>query len=139
MLSPRFARFERWRREVVPDLRLQLDVWGAEIYLMLSTAQKTLWMQEQQTQDLLRVKPDTDRQAAAAGAIVESMRGILQDALSNVQRLYEKRYQQVEVSMATEFVWFRCGSGVLLLLGGCFNTTPYGGSAKYDPSQFQCR
>ncbi|GLI64488.1 hypothetical protein VaNZ11_007687 [Volvox africanus] len=29
--DPRFARFERWRCEVIPDLRIQLDVWSRSL------------------------------------------------------------------------------------------------------------
>ncbi|GIL56880.1 hypothetical protein Vafri_12121 [Volvox africanus] len=29
--DPRFARFERWRGEVIPDLRTQLDVWSRSL------------------------------------------------------------------------------------------------------------
>jgi hypothetical protein len=117
----RFARFERWRREVVPDLRMQMDVWGAEVYGIIAAADQALWAQEQQ---LLQLQQQSARgtsgssqtggsrvsdassehgierqdAAEAAAALAMSMQGVLQDAVANVQRLYDKRYQQVEVS-----------------------------------------
>jgi curved DNA-binding protein CbpA len=40
--DPRFARFERWRREVLPDLNLALDVWTAEVLRVIQEEESTL-------------------------------------------------------------------------------------------------
>ncbi|WIA10694.1 hypothetical protein OEZ85_010874 [Tetradesmus obliquus] len=130
--DPRFARFERWRREVVPDLRMAMDVWGAEVFGIITAADQALWVQEQQLLQLQQQPARSssssssngsssdgvlcvsdasrDRQEAAetAAALVASMQGILQDAIANVQRLYDKRYQQVEVRYPAypSLVWY---------------------------------
>ncbi|KAF6242160.1 hypothetical protein COO60DRAFT_228757 [Scenedesmus sp. NREL 46B-D3] len=125
--DPRFARFERWRREVVPELRMQMDVWGAEVYGILSAADQILWSLEQQLPQQQPVSStrsssnadsslassssssSTHQEAAeTAAALVASMDGALQDAVANVQRLYDKRYQQVEVRYPAypSLVWY---------------------------------
>ncbi|WIA30737.1 hypothetical protein OEZ86_000804 [Tetradesmus obliquus] len=121
--DPRFARFERWRREVVPDLRMAMDVWGAEVFGIITAADQALWAQEQQllqlqqqpassgSEDIRRAasaSSEWQMAAEAAAAQVASMQGVLQDAVANVQRLYEKRYQQVEVRYPAypSLVWY---------------------------------
>ncbi|GLC46240.1 hypothetical protein PLESTB_001538800 [Pleodorina starrii] len=50
--DPRFARFERWRREVLPDLHIQLDVWSRGLEGYLAAWRASL---EQREQNLARL------------------------------------------------------------------------------------
>eukprot|EP00879_Flechtneria_rotunda_P012470 GHRR01013022.1.p1 GENE.GHRR01013022.1~~GHRR01013022.1.p1 ORF type:complete len:285 (+),score=89.91 GHRR01013022.1:277-1131(+) len=126
--DPRFARFERWRQELVPDLHMQLDVWTAEIQLIVGTADKALWVQEQQCLQLLTAMSkaattpissaglqqygqQAEQQLSSSEAVqlaCQAMGDLLQDAIANVQRLYDKRYEQVEARYPAypAIVWF---------------------------------
>jgi hypothetical protein len=100
---------------------MQMDVWGAEVYGIIAAADQALWALEQQllqlqqqpssitisstassssnsssTEDSSR-NGDELEAGETATALAASMQGALQDAVANVQRLYDKRYQQVEV------------------------------------------
>jgi hypothetical protein len=106
---------------------MQMDVWGAEVYGVIAAADQAMWALEQQLLQLLQQQQQQpsssttsrttsskckdnstedgsrhcgEQQIAAetAAALAASMQGALQDAVANVQRLYDKRYQQVEVS-----------------------------------------
>jgi hypothetical protein len=85
---------------------MQMDVWGAEVYGIIAAADQALWAQEQQLLQLQQQQQagsngtagsDCQQAAETAAALLASMQGALQDAAGNVQRLYDKRYQQVEV------------------------------------------
>jgi uncharacterized phage infection (PIP) family protein YhgE len=166
--DPRFARFYRWRSEVLPDLQEILDEWSAEVQQIIDEAEATLSAQQQLLQLVVSLQQigqrsekfathDSAGHAKAAagakaaataeaapdavthaqgllqvtstevayqsqqeqqqqwlqevsemshcqqyelmGALLSSMRGQVQDAAANISRLYDKRYQQVEVSM----------------------------------------
>jgi hypothetical protein len=101
---------------------MQMDVWGAEVYGIIAAADQALWALEQQLLQLQQQPSSNTISSTAsssnnssrtedsskngdeleagetAAALAASMQGALQDAVANVQRLYDKRYQQVEVS-----------------------------------------
>lgn len=122
--SPRFARFERWRREVLPDLDRQLDVWTAEVDALLADAHAALLLQDQRFRSLMmQSAPPASRQlgsldcldgptAAAAGRqealqdVHGVMAGALADAVANVGRLHDKRFEQLQGRYAyPDIVW----------------------------------
>ena len=108
--DPRFARFERWRREVVPDLREQLAVWTQEINLILSEADSKLQQLHASAQALSRgldptAEPLADarsknssRSGSSAAAKAELL-GAIEEMKAKVQRQYDKRYEQVQVGV----------------------------------------
>jgi hypothetical protein len=69
--DPRFARFERWRREVLPDLNVALDVWTAEVLRVIQEAEATLCQLQEAA---------TAAAAAAAAAAPGGTRGRSVDA-----------------------------------------------------------
>jgi hypothetical protein len=99
---------------------MQMDVWGAEVYGIIAAADQAMWALEQQLLQLQQQpgsrtagsatsssngksstgysSSEGQEAAEAAAALAANMQGALQDAVANVQRLYDKRYQQVEVS-----------------------------------------
>jgi hypothetical protein len=113
--DPRFARFERWRREVIPDLREQLAVWTQEINLMLSEAESKL-QQIQATakafndaKQVVLTQPPSPEELGTASSTASSTTSEHQAAVqaellaavaelrAKVQRQYDKRYEQVQV------------------------------------------
>lgn len=99
--DPRFARFYRWRREVIPDLEIALDEWTEQVNGIVKSADKELWDMERQCLQLLRgqlpvsIEPTAAQEAAAA--MISSMQGLIQDAGNNIKRQHSKRYEQVQV------------------------------------------
>lgn len=49
LLLPMACRFERWRREIMPDLNAQLDVWTHEVMDLVDAAEAALSRQVQVT------------------------------------------------------------------------------------------
>lgn len=49
LLLPMACRFERWRREIMPDLNAQLDVWTHEVMDLVDAAEAALSRQVQET------------------------------------------------------------------------------------------
>jgi len=100
------CRFERWRREIMPDLNMQLDVWTQEVMQLLQSAESVLVLQEQEfCSFMVQAAPpaataaliDWQSSSTSAGSsrpgvdnIVSRMRGTLSEAVANVQRLHDK-------------------------------------------------
>lgn len=101
--DPRFARFHRWRREVIPDLEVALDEWTGQVTAIVDAAEKELWSKDHLYRQLTREQAAADdgcsasSTSEAAAAVIDSMWGVLQDALASIQRQYDKRYEQVQV------------------------------------------
>ncbi|GIM12449.1 hypothetical protein Vretimale_15803 [Volvox reticuliferus] len=60
--DPRFARFERWRREVIPDLRIQLDVWSRSLDGYLAAWRASVEKRERSLERLYSACTDSFRQ-----------------------------------------------------------------------------
>lgn len=100
--DPRFARFYRWRSEVIPDLQIALAEWTAQVSDITDAASRALSELEQQLHLLDAECSDADISISGAHSmltanIVSSMQGVVQDAVANIQRQYDKRYEQVQV------------------------------------------
>eukprot|EP00878_Enallax_costatus_P009793 GHUV01010226.1.p1 GENE.GHUV01010226.1~~GHUV01010226.1.p1 ORF type:complete len:255 (+),score=84.77 GHUV01010226.1:293-1057(+) len=112
--DPRFARFYRWRGEVIPDLEIALAAWTAQVSDITDAATTTLLDLEQQMQVLGAddgvedIGGSSGTRSQAAAAVVSSMQGVLQDAIANIQRQYDKRYEQVQVRYPAypDIVWY---------------------------------
>eukprot|EP00877_Chromochloris_zofingiensis_P004364 jgi/Chrzof1/13929/Cz08g18070.t1 len=125
--DPRFARFERWRTEVVPDLRMQLEVWSKEmddilLYYdgQLNSIQAHLqeqthalqMLQTTETSDPNCVATPNNHQSAAHNntavhahectyddvcITLVAMRNSIDECSAVINRQFQKRYEQVEV------------------------------------------
>lgn len=106
------CRFERWRREIMPDLNAQLDVWTQEVMHVLHSADAVLTVLEKEYHwHLVQGAPSAgtslDWQGLTQGSsmgsgswsssnkqgatyTVQSMKHALAEALANVQRLHDK-------------------------------------------------